>query len=78
MKKELDEVKQCYHRAIDENIVLIKRLDKVDWRLINQAEEKLVQVLSEFQLSVDGVLMSIEADMKRWKNSQSDLTAKYE
>ena len=57
---------------------MVAKLDTVDWSLINKCETKLAEVLGEFQLTVDGLMMTIEADIKRWKTQHTELTAKYE
>ena len=65
--QQFEEMRQRSERAMAENLRLLKKIDRVDWSVVNQAENKLASILGEFQLSVDGLLEAIETDMKRWK-----------
>ena len=78
MKQQFNHVQESYHEAVNSNVDMVAKLDTVDWSLINKCETKLAEVLGEFQLTVDGLMMTIEADIKRWKTQHTELTAKYE
>lgn len=60
----MTELKQLCEKTIKENVKLLSKIDKVDWSIVLQAEQKLASVLGEFQLSVDGLLVAIESDIK--------------
>ena len=77
-RKEISELKQLCDKAIQQNIRLLRKIDKVDWNIVNQAEGKLANVLGEFQLSVDGLLMAIEHDIKQWKRQRAEMETKFE
>lgn len=75
---EIQRLKTICEKTIQDNMRMIKKVDQIDWTIVQQAEEKLAGILGEFQLSVDALLGEIEADMKRWKTQQATLETKYE
>ena len=76
--KQVDELKTLCEQTIKDNLGLLKKIDKVDWTILSQAEGKLSSVLGEFQLSVDGLLTAIEHDLKMWKRKHAEIETKYE
>ena len=72
-EEKLAQMTKACNGAIEQNIRLMKKIDKVDWGVVASSEKKLTHILGEFQLSVDGLLLTIEADLKRWKCQHSEL-----